>query len=120
MTAGAATATNPVAVVQRQLDAYNARDLARFLAEYADDIEVYRLPTAAPAIVGKMAFGEFYATQRFNRADLHAELRGRMAFGSKVIDHERISGVRDQPFDVAVAYEVRDGLIVRTWAIAAE
>jgi len=37
-----------------------------------------------------------------------------------VIDHERISGVRDQPFDVAVAYEVRDGLIVRTWAIAAE
>ena len=112
--------TDPVAVVQRQLEAYNARDLARFLAEYSDDVEVFRLPAAAPAIVGKKAFGDFYATQRFNHAGLHAELRGRMAFGSKVIDHERISGVRDQPFDVAVAYEVRDGLIVRTWAIAAE
>jgi len=120
VTAGAAIAMDPVAVVQRQLEAYNARDLARFLAEYSDDIEVYRLPAAVPAIVGKEQFGDFYATQRFNCAGLHAELRGRMAFGSKVIDHERISGVRDQPFDVAVAYEVRNGLIVRTWAIAAE
>ena len=98
MTAGATTATamntDPVAVVQRQLEAYNARDLARFLAEYSDDVEVFRLPAAAPAIVGKKAFGDFYATQRFNHAKLHAELRGRMAFGSKVIDHERISGVR--------------------------
>jgi hypothetical protein len=111
---------DPVAVVQRQLEAYNARDLARFLAEYSDDVEVFRLPAAAPAIVGKKAFGDFYATQRFNHAALRAELLARMALGNKVIDHERISGVRDQPFDVAVAYEVRDGLIIRTWAIAAE
>ena len=110
----------PEAVVQRQLDAYNARDLPRFLAEYCEDIEVFRLPAAAPAIVGKKPLADFYATQRFNHAGLHAELRGRIAFGNKVVDHERISGVRDQPFDVAVAYEVRDGLIVRTWAIAAE
>ena len=110
----------PEEIVQRQLEAYNARDLVPFLAEYTDDIEVFRLPAAAPAIVGRKAFADFYATQRFNHAGLHAELRGRLAFGSKVIDHERISGVRDQPFDVAVAYEVRNGLIVRTWAIAAE
>ena len=110
----------PEAVVQRQLDAYNARDLPRFLAEYSEDIEVFRLPAAAPAIVGKKPLADFYATQRFNHAGLHAELRGRIAFGNKVVDHERISGVRDQPFDVAVAYEVCDGLIVRTWAIAAE
>jgi len=111
---------DPTAVVQRQLEAYNARDLARFLAEYSDDILVYRLPAVAPAIVGKKAFGEFYATQRFNHAGLHAELRGRIAFGDKVIDHERISGVRDAPFDVAVVYEVRNGLIVCTWAVAAD
>jgi hypothetical protein len=111
---------DPVAVVQRQLDAYNARDLARFLAEYSEDIRVYRLPEGTPAIVGMQDLEDFYATQRFNHAGLHAELRSRMAFGNKVIDHERISGVRDQPFDVAVAYEVRDGLIVCTWALAAE
>jgi hypothetical protein len=60
----------PEVVVQRQLEAYNARDLARFLAEYSEDIEVFRLPAATPAIVGRKAFGEFYATQRFNHAGL--------------------------------------------------
>jgi hypothetical protein len=39
------------------------------------------------AIVGKEAFGEFYATQRFNHVGLHAELVSRMVLGSKVIDH---------------------------------
>jgi hypothetical protein len=110
---------NPQAIVQRQLEAYNARDLQRFLAVYSEDIEVYRPPAALPAIVGKKAFAEFYATQRFNHAGLHAELVSRMAFGNKVIDHERISGVREDPFDVAVVYDVRNGLITTTWAYAA-
>jgi len=39
---------DPVAVVQRQLDAYNARDLPRFLAEYSENVRVYRLPSAEP------------------------------------------------------------------------
>jgi len=43
-----------------------------------------------------------------------------MAFGNKVIDHERISGVREQPFDVAVVYAIERGLIVCMWAVAPE
>ena len=74
---------DPVAVVQRQLDAYNARDLPRFLAEYSEDIRVYRLPSAEPALVGKNAFGDFYAMQRFNRAGLHADLMGRMGYSAR-------------------------------------
>ena len=115
-----ASAMDPTAVVQRQFEAYNARDLHRFLAEYSEDIRVYRPPAPLPAIVGKEAFGEFYATQRFNHAGLHAQLLHRMAFGNKVIDHERISGVREQPFEMAVVYEVSNGLIVCTWAYSAE
>lgn len=34
------------AVVQRQLEAYNARDLEAFVAQYADDVELYRPPAA--------------------------------------------------------------------------
>jgi Uncharacterized conserved protein len=111
---------NPEAVVQRQLEAYNARDLERFLAEYSEDIRVCRPPAVEPTIVGKEAFGKFYATQRFNHAGLHAELVNRMVLGSKVIDHERISGVREQPFELAVVYEVINGLIQCTWSYAAE
>lgn len=111
---------NPETVVQRQLEAYNARDLERFLAEYSEDIRAYRPPAVEPAIVGKEAFGKFYATQRFNCAGLHAELVNRMVIGRNVIDHERISGVREQPFEVAVVYEVIDGRIRCTWSFAAE
>ena len=41
-------------------------------------------------------------------------------FGNKVIDHERIRGVREQPFEVAAVYEVIDGLICNAWFYAAE
>jgi len=108
----------PEDVVQHQLDAYNARDLARFLAHYREDILAYRPPAVPPAIVGKDAFARFYAEQRFNLASLHAELVNRMVIGTRVIDHERISGVREQPFEVAVVYDVDHGLIARTWTFA--
>jgi hypothetical protein len=103
------------ATIQRQLEAYNARDLERFLAEFADDVRVYRPPAAEPAISGKQAFGEFYATQRFNRPGLHADVLGRMVLGNNVIDHERITGVREEPFEVIVAYRVVDGRIAALW-----
>lgn len=41
-------------------------------------------------------------------------------FGNKVIDHERIRGVREQSFDVAAVDEVIDGLICNAWLYAAE
>ena len=104
------------AIVQRQLEAYNARDLERFMAEFADDVRVYRPPAAEPAISGKQAFGEFYARERFNRPALHAELLNRMVLGNKVVDHERITGVRDEAFEMVVAYQVADGRIAVMWA----
>jgi hypothetical protein len=104
------------AIVQRQLEAYNARDLQRFLAEFSDDVRVFRPPAAEPAISGKGAFGEFYATQRFNRPALRAEVLSRMVLGNKVVDHERIRGVRDEPFETVVVYQVVDGRIAVMWA----
>ena len=103
------------ASVQRQLEAYNARDLERFLAEFTDDVRVYRPPSAEPALSGKKAFGEFYAAQRFNLSGLHAEVLGRIVIGNKVIDHERIAGVRDAPFEMAVVYQVAGGRIAALW-----
>lgn len=110
----------PTEVVQQQLDDYNRRDLAAFVSSYAEDIKVYRLPATEPAIVGKAAFAKLYETTRFNLPHLHAELVNRIAFGNKVIDHERITGVRPEPFEVAAAYEVRDGLIVTAWFYSGE
>ena len=47
---------DPTGPVRRQLDAYNAHDLERFVAEYADDVRVFRPPATEPALAGKRAF----------------------------------------------------------------
>jgi len=39
----------------------------------------------------------------------------RMIVGNKVIDHERVYGMAEQPYEVMVVYEVQDGLIVNAW-----
>ena len=106
------------AVVQRQLEAYNARDLDAFVAQYADDVELFRPPAPAPALVGRAALREFYAHARFVHVGLHAELVHRAVLGATVIDHERISGVRPEPFEVVVVYQVEGDQIVRTWSFA--
>lgn len=111
---------NPAAPVQRQLEAYNARDLERFLAEYSDDVQIFRPPQVEPTITGKDALGAHYAANRFSLPGLHAELVNRMVLGNKVIDHERISGVRTAPFEAAAVYEIADGLIRRVWFFQAE
>lgn len=101
--------------VQRQLAAYNARDLDRFVAEYSDDVRVFRAPSGLPVLEGKAAFAAHYAEHRFGLPNLHADVLARMVVGNKVIDHERVSGVRDDPFDAAVVYEVVDGSIRTVW-----
>jgi hypothetical protein len=105
----------PEALVQAQLDAYNARDLQAFIACYSEDVKVYRPPTAEPVLAGKAALADFYATQRFNLPCLHAVVLNRMVLGNKVIDHERVAGVGDAPFDAVAVYEVSGGLISAVW-----
>ena len=109
----------PEAIVQHQLDAYNAHDLDRYLQVYADDVEVFRPPQAEASMSGKAALGEFYGKQRFNLPGLRADLVNRIVVGNKVVDHERVFGIQDQPFEVAVAYEVVQGLIRRVWFYSA-
>ena len=111
---------NAVDVVQRQLEAYNARDLPRFVACYSDSVQVFRPPSGDPAIAGKAAFSDFYATQRFHLPALRAEVVNRIVLGNKVIDHERVFGVRAQAFEVAVVYEVSAGLIQAVWFFQGE
>lgn len=111
---------SPADPVQRQLEAYNARDRARFVAEYTDDVQVFRPPAAEPVLSGKQAFGDYYARERFNLPALNAQIVNRIVMGNKVIDHERITGVRPQPFDAAAVYEVVDGLIRTVWFFAPE
>lgn len=112
--------TENVMVVQRQLDAYNAHDLQSFVATYSDDVVVYRVPSTTPILSGKQKLSEFYRHSRFNLPSLHAALVHRTVIGNKVIDHERITGLRDQPVEAVAAYIVQDGLIKEVWLFYAD
>jgi len=109
---------DPEAFAQRQLDAYNDRDLERFINEYTEEVVVYRLPDTEPVLVGKAALAEHYRTKRFNLPGLHAELVNRMVLGNKVIDQERVTGVQSTPLEVAAIYEVTPRGICKVWFVS--
>ena len=106
---------NPADPVQRQLDAYNAHDLERFVAEYSEDIQVFRPPAAEPVVSGKEAFAEHYAKNRFTLPNLHAEVVNRMVAGSTVVDHERIAGLQVGVVEAIAVYQVSEGRIRAVW-----
>ena len=101
-------------VVQAQLEAYNARDLEAFAATYADDVRLFRMPAAEPDVVGKARLREVY-TQRFASPGLHADIVTRIVLGNKVIDHERVRGIREEPVEALAIYEVEGDLIRTVW-----
>jgi hypothetical protein len=105
---------SPTDIVQRQLEAYNARDLERFAATYADTVRIFRMPATEPAISGKAQLREVYR-QRFGSPSLHAEILARVVLGNKVIDHERVRGIREQPLEAVAVYEVASNLIQTVW-----
>ncbi len=111
-------AFDPVAFAQRQLDAYNAKDLEAFVREYTDDVVAYRLTSNEPLVVGKAAFAEHYRKNRFSLPGLQAKSVNRMVFGNKVIDQERVFGVEPEPMEVAAIYEVTPNGISKVWFVS--
>jgi hypothetical protein len=100
------------AVVQRQLDAYNARDLESLIATLAQDAEQYALHGALLA-KGHDAMRQRFA-ERLGEPDLHARLLSRTLIGGVVADHEIITRNFPEGLDtleMLCLYEVRDGLI---------
>lgn len=111
----------PVEVVQRQLDAYNARDIDALMAVYADDAQLSEHPATLLAS-GAAALRERFSA-RFQEPNLHAILLARIALGDTVIDHERVTRTFAEgpgTLDVAMIYEVRQERIVRAWSIAGQ
>ncbi|UFH54615.1 nuclear transport factor 2 family protein [Spirosoma sp. KNUC1025] len=101
----------PESLIQKQVDAYNARDIDAFLATYADDIELYDLPDKLLA-KGKEAMRKQYGTLFSQAKSLHCEIANRIVINNTVIDHEKVTINPNQPTIQAVAiYKVENGAI---------
>ena len=110
---------DPEAVVQRQLDAFNARDIDALLATYAADAQMFEHPSKLLAS-GSAAFRERYIA-RFEEPNLHATLLNRTVMGNFVVDHEEVSRTFPEgagKIELLMIYEVQKGRITRAWSIA--
>lgn len=104
----------PEAVVQRQLDAYNARDIEAWVQTYHPDAQQFSLH--GPLLSqGRDAIRE-RMRERFMEPDLHATLLSRTTMGAIVVDHERVTRTFPEgrgTIEMLCVYEVQDDLIVR-------
>jgi hypothetical protein len=101
-------------VVQRQLDAYNARDLDAWVATYAPDAKQFALHGAQ--LASGRAEIRARMVDRFAEPDLHAVVLHRTVMGHIVVDHERVSRNFADGYgtiEMICLYEVGDGLIQR-------
>jgi hypothetical protein len=112
--------TSPEALVQKQLDAYNAHDLDALMATYAKDARLFEHPATLLAS-GHAQIRDRFAL-RFQEPNLRAHLRRRILMGCFVVDHERITRTFPEgagAIELIATYEVRDGRIINAWFLSA-
>lgn len=107
---------SPTSVVQRQVEAYNARDIEAFLSFYAEDAVLARHPGGEVIATGREEMREIYGKLFAESPELDCNVVKRIALGDMVVDHELVRGHRGRSVVYAVAiYEVKGGLIRRVW-----
>lgn len=112
--------TSPAAAAQRQLDAYNARDLEAFLAVYAEDCTVRAFPSGEVLMQGREAMRARYGALFAEHPGLHCRLLSRVEHAHVAIDHEEVVGLRTgEPVYAVAMYEVREGTIQNVWFVRA-
>lgn len=104
---------HPVAM---QLDAYNARDIDRFMKWWAEDCQYYAFPSTL--LASGAADIRARHVERFKEPRLFGKLLARHVVGNLVVDHETVQ--RSFPegpgeVDVIGLYEIIDGKIARAW-----
>jgi len=106
--------------VQKQLDAYNARNIDAFLAVYSDSIKIYNHPKQL-TMSGKEQMRAAFSGMFERRKDLHCTLLNRMVLGNTVIDQEYvIFDKNDPPSQVFAMYKVANGKIYEVYFIEPE
>ena len=103
----------PLALVQRQLNAYNARNIEAFLEPYAEDVEIYMFPDKLLS-KGKEAMRKDYAFFK-TVPELHCEITERIIQGNTIIDKESVSGFGAKPVEATAIYQIDNNKIKKVY-----
>jgi len=114
------TTRRPAEFAQAQLEAYNARDLERFVACYDAQVEIRRLPDDAVTARGREGLRALYSDLFARAPSLACRLLHRIEHGAFVVDHEEVTGIPGRGTIRAVAvYEAGPEGIRRVWFLDA-
>lgn len=115
----AQSSSSAESVVQRQLDAFNAKDLDALMAVYAEDAQQFEHPAKLLASGAPEMRPRFEA--RFKELNLHARLLKRIVSGNIVIDHEIVTRTFPEgpgQIELVAIYEVNNDKIAKAWFIS--
>ncbi|MGC9942760.1 MAG: nuclear transport factor 2 family protein [Verrucomicrobiota bacterium] len=108
----------PETVIQKQLDAYNARNLDALMETYAENAQQFEHPDKLLAS-GATQIRE-RSMARFKEPNLHAALIHRVVVGNIVVDHELVTRTFPEGagrIELVCIYEVQNGKIARAWFV---
>ncbi len=106
-------------IVQEQLDAYNERNIDRFMTVFSADPVVLNYPGDQVLASGRTATRALYQKLFDNSPNLHSRLVNRTVIGQKVLDYESITGRDGNPeaIELVIIYEIKNGKIDRCMVI---
>lgn len=105
-----------LALVQRQLNAYNARNVEAFLEPYSDDVELYNFPDKLIS-KGKESMRKGYDDLFKKVPELHCEIKARSIQGSYIIDKESVTGFGNRKLEATAIYYISSGKIQKVYFI---
>lgn len=106
---------SPENIVQKQLEAYNERDIEAFMAVIDKDITFHDFATHKTTISGYDECKIYYDALFKASPNLKSTIVNRTIFENKIIDHERITGRNGKTVstELVLIYEVANEKIVR-------
>ena len=97
--------------VDRQVEAYNDRDIEAFTACYAEDIAIVDA-AGAELTRGRTQLAEQYGRWFARNPELHVEVVSRIEIGAFVIDAEQVTGTPDGGTQAVAIYRVGHGGLI--------
>jgi uncharacterized protein (TIGR02246 family) len=100
-------------IAQKQLDAYNAQDLDKYVSYFTPDCAIVA-PDGTVTEKSREEIRARYAKAFAAFPQNKAELKNRIAVGGTVVDHELvIRAPGGEQFEIIAIYSFKDGLISR-------
>jgi imidazolonepropionase-like amidohydrolase len=103
----------PDALVQRQVNAYNQRNIEAFLEPYDDEVEVYTFPDKL-RYKGKDKMRKSYAGMFEETPNLHCNVVSRIIKGNVVIDQEKVQFL-DEVIKAVAIYHIENNKIKKVY-----